>query len=169
MEITMKRALLPGILFFALTGIDLFAQGELSGKWLRDDMIVGKDRLPRITWLITVDEMALTVVELSARGETLRQLRYNLDGTETRSVSQSPKKESTYRFKWNKSKRTAEIREIQVVSFANIPPQKYEIKETWELTNSGKTLKVVQKIDSGNSELLGFELLNSKETFQRLQ
>jgi hypothetical protein len=170
MEIKMKLISLFCVFFGIFAATQVFAQNELAGRWMMDDVVVAKKHLPRVTWLIAVDEKTLTLTEFSDQGEMVRKLTYNLDGTQTREVSQSANKESTYKFKWNKSKHSVEIRETQVVSgIANIPPQRYEIKETWELANGGRTLKVVQKINSGNPELLGFELFDSRETFQKVQ
>ena len=114
---------------------------SFEGTWLRDE-VVGKNGKPspQITWKITLDETAITLVESSEKGVPTRTPKYKLDGSEASyTVKNRPDAHTTKLIR--RPDRLIEVSEIM----PSVDGASMKISETWELTNGGKTLKVIRK------------------------
>jgi hypothetical protein len=121
---------------------------SFEGTWLRDEIIGTKSKaLPRITWTITFDEKAIALVESSEKGVSTRTPKYNLDGSEASyPVQNRPDGNSTRLI----------LRQDRLIEVSETMPSQggagLKVSESWELTNGGKTLKVVRKFQIRNSD-----------------
>jgi hypothetical protein len=113
-----------------------------SGSWLRDEAIERNGRpLPRVTWQVAFDEKTMTLTERSEDGKVLRTVRYNLDGTETQS-----KPDLLHKFRWDAERQVIQLSNTMVGS-NNPPKMGLSITETWQLSDGGKVLKMLRKIE----------------------
>jgi hypothetical protein len=161
----MRRFLLIAIfvqLFFsanlAQTKMDAF-----SGSWLRDEVIRRNGRpLPRVTWQVTFDEKTMTLTERDEDGAVSRTVLYNLDGTETQS-----KPDLLHKFRWDAERQVILLSNTMVGS--NIPPKMgLSITETWQLSDGGKVLKMLRKIEP-TDKTLPIRMADVEYSFRRVE
>jgi hypothetical protein len=115
---------------------------EFSGSWLRDAVIQKNGRsLPRVTWQIAFDEKAMTLTERREDGTVTRAVRYNLDGTETQTKSNR-----LHKFRWDATKGVVQLSDT-IIGSENPPVMGLSITETWELSDGGKVLKMLRKLE----------------------
>jgi len=113
-----------------------------SGSWLRDEVIQRNGRpLPPVTWQIAFDEKAMTLTERGEDGTVSRTVRYNLDGTETQT-----KPDLLHKFRWDAERQVIQLSDTMVGS-DNPPKMGLNITETWQLSDGGKVLKMLRKIE----------------------
>ena len=113
-----------------------------SGSWLRDEVIQRNGRpLPRVTWQIAFDEKTMTLTVRREDGTVSGTVRYNLDGTETQS-----KPDTRHKFRWDAAKQVIQLSDTMVGS-DNPPKMGLSITETWQLSDGGKVLKMLRKIE----------------------
>jgi len=122
---------------FAQSRMDVF-----SGSWFRDEVIQRNGHpLPRVTWQVAFDEKTMTLTERREDGTVSRTVRYNLDGTETQT-----KPDELHKFKWDAERQVIQLSDTMVGS-DNPPKMGLNITETWRLSDGGKVLKMLRKIE----------------------
>src|SRR5262245_11464358 len=113
-----------------------------SGSWLRDEVIQRNGRpLPRVTWQIAFDEKTMTLTVRSEDGTVSGAVRYNLDGTETQS-----KPNRLHKFRWDAARQIIQLSDT-IVGSDNPPVMGLSITETWQLSDGGKVLKMLRKLE----------------------
>src|SRR5262249_10113490 len=140
----MRRFLLFAIFVHLHFSVNL-AQSKMdafSGRWSRDEVIQRNGRpLPRVTWQVAFDEKTMTLTERSEDGTVSRTVLYNLDGTETQT-----KPDRLHKFKWDAERQVIQLSDTMVGS-DNPPKMGLSITETWQLSDGGKVLKILRKIE----------------------
>src|SRR5215510_9602313 len=113
-----------------------------SGSWLRDEVIQKNGRpLPRVTWQVAFDEKTMTLTERKEDGAVSRTVRYNLDGTETQI-----KPDMFHKFRWDAKRQVIQLSDTMVGS-DNPPVMGLSMTETWRLSDGGKVLKTLRKLE----------------------
>jgi len=97
--------------------------------------------LPRVTWQVAFDEKTMTLTERGEDGAVTRTVRYNLDGTQTQT-----KPGMLHKFKWDAGRQVIQLSDTMVGS-DNPPAMGLSIIETWQLSDGGKVLKMLRKIE----------------------
>ncbi len=134
-----------------------------SGSWLRDEVIQRNGRpLPRVTRQVAFDEKAMTLTERGEDGKITRTVRYNLDGTETQT-----KPKWLHKFRWEAARQVIQLSDTMVGS-DNPPVMGLSITETWQLSNDGKVLKMLRKIEP-TDKTIPIRLADVAYSFRRIE
>src|SRR5262249_21686763 len=134
-----------------------------SGSWLRDEVTRRDGRpLPRVTWQVAFDEKTMTLTERGENGTVSQTVRYNLDGTETQS-----KPDLLHKFRWDAEKQVIQLSNTMVGS--NTPPKMgLSITETWQLSDGGKVLKMLRKLEP-TDKTLPIRMADVAYSFRRIE
>ena len=134
-----------------------------SGSWLRDEVIQRNGRpLPRVTWQIAFDEKAMTLTERREDGAISRTVRYNLDGTETQT-----KPDILHKFRWDAERQVIQLSDTMVGS-DNPPKMGLSFTETWQLSDGGKVLKMLRKIEP-TDKTIPIRMADVAYSFRRIE
>jgi hypothetical protein len=143
-----------------------FAQSKMdafSGSWLRDEAIQRNGRpLPRVTWQVAFDEKTMTLTERGEDGTVSRTVRYNLDGTETQS-----KPDLLHKFRWDAERQVIQLSDTMVGS-KNPPKMGLSITETWQLSDGGKVLKMLRKLEP-TDKTIPIRMADVAYSFRRIE
>jgi hypothetical protein len=143
-----------------------FVQNKMdafSGSWLRDEVIQRNGRrLPRATWQVAFDEKTMTLTERGEDGAVTRTVKYNLDGTETQS-----KPDRLHKFRWDAEKQVIQLSDT-MVGTDNPPKMGMSITETWQLSDGGKVLILLRKIEP-TDKTIPIRMADVEHLFRRIK
>ena len=135
-----------------------------SGSWLRDDVTQQGGRpLPRVTWQILFSEGMMKLMEQTPEGKVTRSIEYKLDGTETKQA----KPDMIHKFAWDPAKQVIHLSDTMIGS-ENPPVMGLLISETWQLTDGGKVLKMLRKLES-TDKTIPIRLGDVSYSFHRIE
>jgi hypothetical protein len=155
------------VLFILLSINANLAQSKMdlfSGSWLRDEAIQQNGRpLPRVIWKIVFSEGIMRLTEQTQDGKASRTVEYRLDGTETKEM----KPDMIHKFRWDPEKQAIQLSDTMIGS-ENPPVMGLLIKETWQLSEGGKILKMLRRIEP-TDKTIPIRLADVSYSFRRIE